>query len=487
MMRTSKFLMAMLLGAALLSCAKEEKTPWKSLSEKEQELYFVNTFGYNMMSTYYLWSAEVASDLRKWSAKSDPIATVRSLRYKDASGKDIDRWSMMTDDYEALTDMVQGNAKSIGMEFSVYYSDESKQNVVLVVNCVYADSPASLAGYKRGDKIVAVDGQLLTPDNYAELLEGYVLGADSVTLTNADGSDVTLRAADMYQDPIICHKVLDQGGRKIGYLHYTSFTLKSCAPLVEVFKEFKEAGITEMVLDLRYNGGGYAMVSALLGSMLAPEVEVRRGSVFLTEVFNRTLSEAWDDTRKETRFETVFNVDEDGVSEVVRTDGANVQISKLYVIMTGQTASASESTVCGLSPYLDIVLAGERSHGKYCAGIIVDGPTWYSWNRNAFGEKTLEAALRKSENWGIYVMISRFADKNGETLCMPDGLEPSINVSDNPLDGYQLGDPEETMLAAVLAGHTPSQSRRSLSHAPLKIERPSGKPSFMILDKSIVE
>ena len=54
-------------------------------------------------------------------------------------------------------------------------------------------------------------------------------------------------------------------------------------------------------------------------------------------------------------------------------------------------------------------------------------------------------------NWGMYVMYSRFADKDGVTRCMPDGLTPDVEVSDDPLDGFQLGDPQETMLATALA------------------------------------
>ena len=128
MKRTIYILLAMLLGAALPSCInREESTPWKDLSEQDQERYFVNTFGYNMMATYYLWCDEVKEGLRKWGAKADPVETVRNLRYKE-DGKEVDRWSMMTDDYQSFYDMLQGNSKTMGIELSMYYADETKQD-----------------------------------------------------------------------------------------------------------------------------------------------------------------------------------------------------------------------------------------------------------------------------------------------------------------------------------------------------------------------
>jgi hypothetical protein len=54
------------------------------------------------------------------------------------------------------------------------------------------------------------------------------------------------------------------------------------------------------------------------------------------------------------------------------------------------------------------------------------------------------------DNWGIYVMYSRYADCNGVTLSMPDGIAPDVEAEDDPLDGFALGDPEETMLAVAL-------------------------------------
>ena len=86
--------------------------------------------------------------------------------------------------------------------------------------------------------------------------------------------------------------------------------------------------------------------------------------------------------------------------------------------------------------------------------------------------------VKYTDNWGIYVMIGRYADRDGNTPCMPDGFTPDHEVADAPLDGHQLGDPEETMLKAALtlAGYpfTAAESHAAPSKTkPILIEGPA--------------
>ena len=360
------FPVALLSLLVLTGCwNKDEDNEWEKLPKEEQSLFFLNEFAYNMMSTYYLWNDEIKDGLSSWAYNTDPVAKVRSVRYKDAEGSEIDKWTQMTDDYEGFQGKVAGNTSSTGMDVVLYYSDESHANVVLVVSYVYTGSPAAAAGLKRGDIIVAVNGHTITPDNYKSLLSSTILSGGTTVLTMDDGHDISLTARQMYLDPVNCYKVLEKDGRKIGYLHYTSFTLKSCEKLINVFKEFKAAGVTELVLDLRYNSGGYSRTSEVLASMIVPIKEVENGSVYQQDIYNSILTAAWKENK--TLFGTEFNIGEDdGEKVMVSTEGANLNISTLHVIMTGTSASASESTVCGLLPYMDVDIIGERSGGKFC-------------------------------------------------------------------------------------------------------------------------
>lgn len=474
---------AILLLLFIAGCGKNnEDNVWKDLSENEQVLYFVNEFGFNMMSTYYLWNDEIKDGLSTWKYNVDPIKKVKEIRYKDANGKDIDKWTQMTDDYEAFQGVVSGNTKSTGMDFTVFYADETKKNVIVVVTYTHPGSPADLAGLKRGDKIVALNGETMTPENYKSMISSTLLGGGTTVLTMADGKEISVAAQQMYMEPVICHKVIEKDGRKIGYLHFSSFTLKACEKLVTVFKEFKAAGITELVLDLRYNSGGYSLTSEVLGSMIVPEREVTNGSVYQRDIYNLVLTDAWGEEKS--IFKTEFEINDDGNNYRVSTAGANPNISKLHVIMTGSSASASESTVCGLIPYMDVDIIGERSGGKYCGGFIVDGPTWYGWVKDEIGKDHYNSGVECTANWGIYVMVSRYADKNGETASMPDGIAPDLEIGDDPLDGYQLGDENETMLSVALSGKLPDPAPKPTSarrRGPTRVESQFSHPSLRII------
>ena len=159
--------------------------------------------------------------------------------------------------------------------------------------------------------------------------------------------------------------------------------------------------------------------------------------------------------------------------------------------MTGSSASASEAILVGLNPYLDIEIIGERTHGKYCSGIMWKGADWYQDIVDNYKSNKLDFAKELPEwadwkkyigDWGIYVMINMYADKNGDNPCMPNGLTPDVAVSDRFLESYPLGDEREAMLNMALqrAGMPdlephPSTVSRSASALSLGESVPSKK------------
>ena len=204
--------------------------------------------------------------------------------------------------------------------------------------------------------------------------------------------------------------------------------------------------------------------------MLAPEAEVKAGSVFETSVYNSTLKEAWGEDN--TCFSEKITYTSGGKEYTVDLSGANMGVSHLYAIMTGGSASASESLLVGLMPYMDIKIFGQQSYGKYCTGIMYSAKNWYKDYSEALDESQRKAGDKYAGKWGIYVMIGRYADKYGNTPCMPDGFKPDYAVEDNPTEPYQLGDEREAMLSAVLAqlrgGETSTKSgpARAAAGAP---------------------
>ena len=438
------------LALLLTGCGKQMPDEYKRLDdETKAQRKYVNTFAWNEMNTYYLWRDEIATALAEWQNWEEPIAKVAEIRYKDAAGKDIDRWTMLTDDFSSFVGGVSGHTRTLGMDFQLYFADKAHTRICAVVTFVYAGSPAANAGIRRGDVVLYVDGYEMTSDNYRTLVRDGILGGGTVSLGFSGGRTVTMTAVDMYEDPVHTVRILERpDGRKIGYLHYTSFTLDSCEDLIDVFDDFTLEGIDDLVLDLRYNGGGYVVTECALASMLAPVAEVEAGSIFTREVYNPDLAKEMGD--EPTRFRTDFVFKVSGEVYAFSTAGANPNLPRLFVLVTESSASASESLICCLKPYMDIAVIGEKTSGKYCAGYLRQAKVWYDEVKDSLEEGEYEKALPYVDNWGIYVMYSRYADCHGNTLSMPDGISPDFEVEDNPLDGYDLGDPQETMLAFAL-------------------------------------
>lgn len=141
-------------------------------------------------------------------------------------------------------------------------------------------------------------------------------------------------------------------------------------------------------------------------------------------------------------------------------------------MVSSGSASASEALLIGLMPYMDIELIGENTHGKYCGGYMLEADEWYEGVVETYAELAKKYPTEYSDfdttfpefsgwknyvaDWGIYVMISTYSDKNGNNPCRPNGLAPSIEVADEPRESYPLGDEREALLRAALtkAGKT---------------------------------
>ena len=478
--------------------------PTQEEIELQNTYLYVNTFARNSMNLYYLWTAEVATALSSWKDTDEPIAKVASVRYHTGVGSnrvDIDRWTKLYDDFSSFYGSVTGNTKTYGFDFTLYGFDE--ETVCAIVTYTYADSPARKAGLQRGDVILQVNGKTLDrastgsgqlSEAAINIIYNELLGGDKTELKyyrydpatdKYAAKTLTMESVEMYEDPVLLSKVFDCGGKKVGYLVFTSFTLEACKDLVRVAKEFKAAGVSELILDLRYNGGGFVMTENVLASLLAPEAAVKAGEVVSTEVYNAELTAYFERKNVDTKtyFHTEFTFNAGKPDEyVLSTADANMGISKLYAIIESGTASASEAVLCDLYPYLsDITLVGEQTHGKYCSGLMMEGPDFYDDYADQLSADVVKKGKKYTDNWGLYVMYSRFADKNGETRCMPDGLTPDVEVGDDPWDLCQLGDPQETMLAKALelAGYVAkAPAARKAVRERISPERIEGFDSF---------
>ncbi len=475
-----RFLLGCLSVTLLLSCVDinlnngEEEQP---ATEQERTWSGVNYFAANCMSLYYLWNKEIDNTLKNWLNReitTNPVEKVRSIRYKQG-GKDYDRWTEVTDDYESFTSSVGGVSTTYGCDIVLKMLDET--HVCAILTVVYADSPAAQAGLKRGDVIVQVNGQTLTKSNYYSLVtDGFLYSPDcNVTLldptTGLAGQKVSMTAVKMYENPVVHHSVFDIGSKKVGYLVFTSFTLMAIDDLMDVCAQFKAAGVSELILDLRYNGGGYVTTEEVLASMLAPKAHVLAGDLLEQEVYNAEMTDYYNKTyganALKTFFQTNFSIKEGFIPLEYNTLACNLDLKKIYAIIDSGTASASESLLVCLMPYMDIRLIGQQSHGKFCTGIMYGAEEWYDDYKDQMSSKLYEQK-KDVTNWGLYVMIGRYADKNGNCPAMPDGLHPDVAAEDIPEYGYDFGDERDPMLrqALILAGRNDLKTLSTRAQAP---------------------
>ena len=440
---------------------KDEYAAWK----------YVNAFAHGAMSEYYLWKDEIAKDLdaRDWEW-SEPKAKVLKIRYKE-NGKDVDRWTRLFDNYSEETANIE---TTYGFEYALYQAGSSKQ-LVLVTTLVYPGSPAEKAGLKRGNLIVGLNNKPITTDNYQQLPT--LSSVELMVQTQSSQKVVKMQAVNMYEDPVVLDSIYRWENKKVGYLFYNKFNPLSCEKLISVCKRFKNEGVSELILDLRYNSGGNSKVHQLLASMLAPEENVASNDVYLKRVHNKDYEEEL--RQKGESSEQRFQFKEwaiNGEKYDYDLSDANIGITKLYALVSGKTASASEAILIGLRPYLDIEIIGETTRGKYCGGYNLLAADWYQSMVDTYREEGRDFYAEHPDladwktyvaDWGMYVINYYFTDKTGIRPDLSKGLSPDFKVVDAPFETYPLGDEREVLLHTALtrAGKTdlPSRSVESRS------------------------
>lgn len=440
----------------------EEDTNSDSSQSISTETYYANMFGKEILETYYLWNEEIRDDLNQWNIETnnDPIGTFSRIRYRKGE-KYIDKWSMLTNDMTSLTNNMNGTTTSFGWNLTIYNmsSTVNREQYIGVVNFVYKDSPAAKAGLKRGDILLTLDGKIINSENYMNLYSNStltvtlgLLDPESYTIQDQN-KEVSLTAVSMYENPVICDSIYEFNGKKVGYLAYTSFDFASIPQVIEISRKFKAEQVKELILDLRYNTGGYVTTEQVLASLFAPQAAVTNKEVFEKEVYNKALTQYYQEKgiNLESHFETDFEYQDQGQTVKVNTKDANIDLEKIYGLIGSRSASASEALLGGLMPYTQIELIGSQTQGKYCTGSLISAKDFYI---------NTPAELN---NWGTYVMINIYQNARGETPCMPDGLIPDIAVDDTPLLPYAIGDVNEPLLkqALIEAGRTYDESSTS--------------------------
>lgn len=344
-MKVKHFATVLMSSFLLASCFKDMDDTLQTATTLD-----IQNFVYRGLNYYYLYKedtpelannafandAERNNFLKTYDSPESLFAYLKSSQ---------DRFSNLFDDYNVIENALNGISLSNGMEYGLVYYPDGSNNVFGYVRYVLPNTDAEDKELKRGDIFTTIDGQQLNDNNYQELLssESYTIGLATYNGTEflPTGETVQLTKNQYTENPVYKATTLDVNGRKIGYLMYNSFTRNYDVELNNAFGEFQAEGVTDLVLDLRYNGGGSVETATDLASMITGQFN---GELFYQEF--------WNEDRQEERAEN--GLFDNKISNGSSTNSLN--LNKVYILTTKRSASASELVLNGLDPYINLSL-----------------------------------------------------------------------------------------------------------------------------------
>ncbi len=321
----------------LLSCKKDEP---ESPPDNDTTAKQARDVLYTIMNDNYYWY-DLMPSVNKENY-NDPYELLEAMRYKP-----LDRWSIVVDYEEFMAEM---GGEFVGHGIRIGVDDSDKARIAMI----YKESPLYKEGVRRGWIVKSVNGTDIAPLILSRNYTAYnnVMGESKAGITNVfvfqlpNGSEKTISSTKTVftYNSVIYYDTLHLSSGITGHIVFDSFISTSIDSLTKAFKFFKENGVKDLVLDLRYNSGGYLNVAVALASFIAGNT-VSTSDVFVKLEFNK----------KKTN---------ENVSYTFKNTPYPMNLTRLAVISTRTTASASELVINGLRPYMNVVSLGDTTYGK---------------------------------------------------------------------------------------------------------------------------
>ena len=298
--------------------------------------------------TWYLWNNLLPAniDIADY-ASPEELATQVTETYgpQKAGGGPLDRFSSVGSLQADQQFFGEGKYEGFGFSWRM-------ENNEMRFTRVFADSPANnVGGFSRGQTVLSIDGQLI-----ADIVAGNGINAalDNATvqfeIEELDTStfSVSVTRDIVTIDPIPPWRIIDRGVGvpPVGYMELATFISTADAELDAVFADFIAAGVEDVIVDMRYNGGGLVATAELFGDYLGGFVN--DGQVFSNTEFNADRAAA------------------NNSSDYLARRGNSLDINRLIVIASRGTASASELVINGLDPFVNggVYIVGDNTFGK---------------------------------------------------------------------------------------------------------------------------
>ena len=295
---------------------------------------------YATLQHWYLWYAQMPTV--NPASFASPDALLEAVRVNPP-----DRFSYLTT--QAEEDALFGASQFVGLGFR-----SLQQGSALWVTDVFEGGPAAGAGLVRGSRVLAVDGVdiatvLAAPGGLTAALgpaePGYTLALTFTVPGEPDPLTRSLQKDVVTIPPVTATRVLDLDGTPTGYLVLRNFVTPGSAALDEAFETFAAAGVTQLIVDLRYNGGGLVRVLEHLANLVASHSAP--GLPFASYRYN---------DKNAARNQTFLFATQPPPNAL--------QLQKVVFITTGSTASASEMLVNGIQPWIPTAVVGSETFGK---------------------------------------------------------------------------------------------------------------------------
>jgi carboxyl-terminal processing protease len=357
-----------------------------------------NLYVRDVLSNYYYWQSFLPVGVNPASFTS-PEAYLEAVRYRPIDNS-----------YSYIQSAAANDAFYSDSQAIKYGLTTQTTPTYLQVLETWVGSTAREAGMARGDRILEINGQSVAAMISNGTL-GSAFGAEQIGVTTSvvfqkpsgERRSATMTKRLVTIPTVSLTSVVEYDGRRVGYLFFYNFVRPSFDALDEAFASLKAAGANELVLDLRYNGGGLVDVAVHLASLIGGART--NGQVMMTY----THSGRAVVLNKVTRFENPAQA---------------LTLNRLFVITTGSSASASELVINALKPYMPVAVIGSTTYGKPVGA--------YGFS---FCDKVLAAisfSLRNANDEGDYFT----------------GIAPTCAAADDPT--HFLGEPAEGSFAEAL-------------------------------------
>lgn len=366
-----------------------------------------------------------------------------------------------------------------GIEYMLVYQFSGSNDCFIVLQGVAPGSPAEKAGLKRGTYIVKVNGSDITTSNYQSMANALTASSGTVKVTTATVSgnqlspskeDIAVTAGVYNDNPVWKTSVLTaSNGDKVGYLCYSSFNYYYDDALIAAFTEFKAQGVKQLVLDLRYNGGGHVVSSTVLGTLVAGSAKT--GQVYSHTTYNQERTQAGEESENYC-IGTAEISSESRYQPIATALGSALGLNTVYILGTERTASASELVINGLRGLdIDVRLIGEKTNGKN----VGMEPISKTLSGYEYEFSPITFYSENAKGWKDY----------------SDGFTPDVAIKESDSDLFDWGAADDPLVAAALrwigTGAKPAASfvaapaTRSVGVTPLKVIGRPGRISDMII------